>query len=477
MNFSLTVSALLSGIVAVLASSSVNEVAAASFDCTKAAQPIEKLICGSDELGALDSAIAWMYQAKGHLLSSEQKKDLLRGQREWLGKRITECHVPEVASELTEFDAKTTSCVATLYRERFKEIFSLGAKPAVGQEADELYVKGQKEYRALHYAAALSAWNKAAALGSGKAMSAIGDLYDFGVGVREDHITAMNWWLKASDARDTGAMLSIATSYSRGVVRPRDMAQVSKWVDEAAVSGDSRGLTAKANAFLTNNKFLDAVVWFRLSADEGNADSMLQLCRLYRQGRGVSRDAEQAQLWCDKAKGQLSARANGGEISAMKELGNFLLQGDDPRGGIEWLTKAGELGDADAAYSVANVYDRGNLEYSVSANAKLASAWRTKAADLMVKRASAGDVQAMIFLGQHVVGGKGIAQSCGTRLDWLKHAADRGSNEAMRYLGAAYYDGECTDVDYGNSRYWLSKAVSSGDQMANDILEKLSHSE
>jgi len=45
-----------------------------SFDCAKAATPVEKLICGSPELSDLDYALSWCYEDLRTVLNGRGKK-------------------------------------------------------------------------------------------------------------------------------------------------------------------------------------------------------------------------------------------------------------------------------------------------------------------------------------------------------------------------------------------------------------------
>lgn len=57
---------------------------AASFDCAKAAKPLEKLICGNADLSKLDETLAGAYAADLAMYSQEAQIKLRQGQRSWL---------------------------------------------------------------------------------------------------------------------------------------------------------------------------------------------------------------------------------------------------------------------------------------------------------------------------------------------------------------------------------------------------------
>lgn len=61
---------------------------AASFDCTKARTPVEKMICADRTLGSLDEQIAARYRQVVDRLDARYRPKLLASQRLWLKSRI-----------------------------------------------------------------------------------------------------------------------------------------------------------------------------------------------------------------------------------------------------------------------------------------------------------------------------------------------------------------------------------------------------
>ena len=97
--------------------------ASPSFDCNKAATPVEILICGSPELAELDQKLGDIFRAKIGSSSGDEKASLLNRQCAWLSGRATACRVPEKQGELSigEWNAMA-GCVVRLYQERLAEL-------------------------------------------------------------------------------------------------------------------------------------------------------------------------------------------------------------------------------------------------------------------------------------------------------------------------------------------------------------------
>jgi TPR repeat protein len=99
-----------------------------------------------------------------------------------------------------------------------------------------------------------------------------------------------------------------------------------------------------------------AVYWFRVSADSGNAEglAMLAFCQL--EGLGLPRDPAQARQRLERAAAE-------GSLTAQFNLGRMLVAGwggdpDAPRG-VALYAAAAALGHADATFNLASCLDAG----------------------------------------------------------------------------------------------------------------------
>jgi uncharacterized protein len=90
--------------------------AAASFDCQKAANAIEKAICGSAVLSDLDSQLELAFKASFRRYAPDDQKSLLDNQRIWLKTRETSC-------------AAKADCLKDLYTARLKVLQTLAKSP------------------------------------------------------------------------------------------------------------------------------------------------------------------------------------------------------------------------------------------------------------------------------------------------------------------------------------------------------------
>ncbi len=96
---------------------------AASFDCAKASTPVEEMVCGSEVLSQLDSALADAYaMARGRVMDDGS---LLRAeQRQWIASRRNSCD--------------SEGCLEAVYRERVIELRLVGGYEDEAQIAASL---------------------------------------------------------------------------------------------------------------------------------------------------------------------------------------------------------------------------------------------------------------------------------------------------------------------------------------------------
>ncbi len=90
----------------------------ASFDCKKAATPVERAICEGNYTAELDRAMAALYRAALERAPGERAATEAQ-QRQWLAARNTSCGRAKPDSE----------CLARLYKERIAALVSLTRDP------------------------------------------------------------------------------------------------------------------------------------------------------------------------------------------------------------------------------------------------------------------------------------------------------------------------------------------------------------
>lgn len=97
---------------------------AASFPCTKAQRPVEKVICGNLKLNATDESLGRTYRVQLGRLSADGVSTARADQVQWLAWAQQVCR----ANGPTAVAAATVQCLLPLYEERTKQLRTLAVQ-------------------------------------------------------------------------------------------------------------------------------------------------------------------------------------------------------------------------------------------------------------------------------------------------------------------------------------------------------------
>lgn len=125
--------------------------------------------------------------------------------------------------------------------------------------------EGVTAYQKGNYAVALKELRPLADKGDAKAQALLGEIYDNGKGVPQDHKEAALWLRKAAEQGDMNAQAYLGVMYERGI----------------GVTHDDR----------------ESAAWYRKAAEQGSAEAQFTLGGKYKDGRGVPADLVQAHKW------------------------------------------------------------------------------------------------------------------------------------------------------------------------------------
>ncbi len=337
--------------------------------------------------------------------------------------------------------------------------------------------------------------NRAAAAGSSKAMTDLGERMLRGDGLERDVLKAIAWLEKAGSftdidaykvlarhyrgefgappdlpkaaealkratelpANSPGVVVALARLHAVGINGQPDMKSARDLYRKAADLGDPSALTELAKLLLARPqdvKDTDILGLLKEAASRGNPESMSVLSDLYACSAIVSPDAEQARGWLERAAEAGHARS----ITALAARTNG--DPDAVQRSIAALTKPAERGDRESMILLSLAYKIGQ---GVPADDSAAERWkaaalapgedRSRALLLLARRllsadgasrdeaaarallqeaVQSGDANAMLELGRLLVSQGGIEQSQGVAL--LQKAASAGNPVAMLVL-------------------------------------------
>jgi uncharacterized protein len=106
-----------------------------SFDCAIAKAPIERLICSSNELAALDGELGHVFFTQQATRDAQTRRAARDEQRQFLRQRLASCPIPSNGSAT----AGTERCLAELYRRRLADIGAIVRQVPAGGRHEEVF--------------------------------------------------------------------------------------------------------------------------------------------------------------------------------------------------------------------------------------------------------------------------------------------------------------------------------------------------
>jgi TPR repeat protein len=187
-------------------------------------------------------------------------------------------------------------------------------------------------------------------------------------------------------------------------------------------------------------------------AEQGNARAQYLMGGIALQGAAPGQtDEAGAMRWYQRAAAQ-------GLPEAQRDLAFLLLNDKPPKiaEAIAFYRQAAERGDAEAAYQLGVLYDRGQ---GVRPDANQRNAWWQRAADLNY-------APALLALAEMARAGDGMAKSEQVAVGYYRRAAERGSGPAALQYARALRDGTGVSRDATQAWEWFSFAAGQGNNAA-----------
>ena len=187
-------------------------------------------------------------------------------------------------------------------------------------------------------------------------------------------------------------------------------------------------------------------------ADQGNARAQYLMGGIALQGASPGQTDEAGAIaWYRKAAAQ-------GLPEAQRDLA-FLLLNDKPPKAAEAIglyRQAAERGDAESAYQLGVLYDRGQ---GVRPDPEQRNAWWRQAAERDY-------TPALVALAEMARTGDGMAKDAAQAAAFYRRAAEKGSGAAATQLARALRDGSGVTRDAAQAWQWFSYALGLGDDVA-----------
>ncbi|MBP7335316.1 SEL1-like repeat protein [Niveispirillum sp.] len=164
----------------------------------------------------------------------------------------------------------------------------------------------------------------------------------------------------------------------------------------------------------------------------------------------------------------MEAKARDGDVESQVGLADALTSQTptsalDMRRALYWYGQAAAKGDADAAWTLAELF-RGDL--GIPDDMEQAAGWYRKAAEM-------GHAEAAFDLGLLYTEGYGVERDTSEAARWFQQAADAGVARALYMLGTLYEQGVDGAADLEAARAWYRQAQEAGDSGAGQALRRL----
>jgi TPR repeat protein len=258
---------------------------------------------------------------------------------------------------------------------------------------NEMILQGDNAIAAQDYARAMQRFQAAVAdtnpVVRASASNRIGELYEWGFGVKQDYAESASWYQKSASLGNRYAAANLGNSYFLGLGVEQD--------------------------------FVEALRWAQLGAEQNLPLAMNQLGWQYLNGLGVTPNLQQAVLWYGKS-------AEIGDPIGQYQFG-WIYGHIAPVNYVEamrWYRKAAEQGHEIAQNNIGYLYENG---LGVEKDFGEAARWYQMSA-------SAGYVRAQFHLGVLYDSGMGVSLDKERAQDLIQKAAAQGDAEAVQWLAA-----------------------------------------
>ncbi len=277
----------------------------------------------------------------------------------------------------------------------------------------------------------------------------------------EDKELALAYLQSAAQAGYAPAQYELGNLYAQGKAMPQHQGQALFWYMQAAQNG-SAPAQAKVKATATQDPALSADTEYFVqtlqSAEQGDAQAMLQTARAYHQGYPILREDTTALTWYQKAwdKSDRTLSQAAFELSDLYYKG----EGTEPNNekAADLLAQAAELKNPQAQYLL------GEYAYTDDpARLEDAFAWFSNAA-------AQGHAQAQYMTGFMLLQGQGTAKSVPLAIRFFEQAAEQNEASAQYVLGQIYLKGLGVRRSPRQGRMWLERAVQNGSEPAKEML-------
>lgn len=170
--------------------------------------------------------------------------------------------------------------------------------------------------------------------GDAEAQYELGNMYNYGEGVRRDYAEALIWYRKSAEQGDANSQFQLGGMYHFGHGVPQDDVQAFAWEKKAAdqAHGDAEFYVSSAynSGWGVPQDDAHAYFWLRRGSEDGNFNSQYFLGWAYEHGLGkIPQDYAKAYFWLDLAATESDSHKDRKEaIKKRNEAASHLTQAE-----------------------------------------------------------------------------------------------------------------------------------------------------
>lgn len=206
---------------------------------------------------------------------------------------------------------------------------------------------------------------------------------------------------------------------------------------------------------------VEAVKWFRLSAEQGYAPGQLNLALAFAEGRGIPQNTQEAKRWAKAAAEQGLAKA--------ETVMGALVMADDMDEAVSWFRRAAAQGEETAIKTLERLgvgFDEGTADDDeIPETADLPPKVRET-----LEGAKRGDAVSQWAMGVLYSAGEGVPKNDAEAAKWFRMAAEQGHSDAQYSLGLMCHEGSGVPQDDEEAAKWLLQAADQGMALAQSAL-------
>lgn len=306
-------------------------------------------------------------------------------------------------------------------------VLSLAVSPALAQSLQRGLDAAEQD----DYETALREWRPLAEQGDPQAQTYVGRLYEYGLGVSQDSIEAMQWYRQAADQGYAPAQKAVGDLYSG---------------DPAYFLTERNRCSKEAMTALAPK--MEQAVKDLLTEDPSKADDIMKKAQAIAAAGSAGKIAEACEL----------------SYRLAEELGvDGVDSVPDYIEAVRWYRLAADQNHAPAQTALGVLHSFGN---GVPQSYEKAVTWFRSAASLE-------DPEANYRLGWSYEKGHGVPQDYAEAIRFYTLAAELGYAEARFRLGSMHFEGLGTPQDYLYAHMWFNLAAASGHREAEQDRDKV----